>query len=86
MNLIYQGLNAHGRPHWLDKDHNILMEKERMIQYRQLVEDSERSIGRHLKLDEARTMHWLAGWEQGTVNRILGIINEAHHYGLSARV
>lgn len=48
------------------------------------IESLQESIGRQLTKNESRTILWLAGFEQNTVNDIVNIVNAAHEYGKSA--
>lgn len=83
MKLVYQGTNPKsGRTEWLDEDFGLIMEESKVARYRTLVEDIEERIGRKITADEARTVHWLAGWEQGTIDRIRGIIADAYANGV----
>ncbi|MED3026267.1 MULTISPECIES: hypothetical protein [Bacillus cereus group] len=51
-----------------------------MKRYRSFVESLQESIGRQLTKNESRTILWLAGYEQNTVNDIVSIVNAAHEY------
>ncbi|MEC3226096.1 hypothetical protein P9027_29705 [Bacillus thuringiensis] len=59
------------------------MEEWQMKRYRLFVESLQESIGRQLTKNELRTILWLAGFEQNTVNDIINIVNAAHEYGKS---
>ncbi|TXR62604.1 hypothetical protein DM800_20195 [Bacillus sp. AY18-3] len=52
----------------------------KMKRYRSFVESLQESIGRQLTKNESRTILWLAGYEQNTVNDIVSIVNAAHEY------
>lgn len=75
MNLTYKGINNHGRSEWTESDLGEVIEEWQMIRYRSFVESLQENIGRQLSKDELRTVLWLSGFEQNSINNIVGIVS-----------
>lgn len=91
MNLQYKGRNHRGRIVWIDTDYhdeknmlsNFEMEEWQIPRYRELVETSEKCIGRKLTKEEAHTMCWLSSSEKSTINHVTRLIQEAYEKGMN---
>ncbi|MCM3141278.1 hypothetical protein [Brevibacillus sp. MER 51] len=88
MDLQYKGVNKLGRVEWIELDlaspwrpEGLVMEEWQVEQYRPFVEGIRTCIGRNLTKDELSTIAWLAGYEQSTVDNIMGIIRAAYDHG-----
>ncbi|MGG3873154.1 hypothetical protein [Brevibacillus laterosporus] len=88
MDLHYKGVNQRGRVEWVERNlassfrpEGLVMEEWQVKQYRQFVEGIRVCIGRDLTKDELSTIAWLAGFEQSTIDNIMGVINAAYEHG-----
>ncbi len=84
VDLKYKGINTRGQAEWIESDLGEVMEEWKMNRYRSFVESLQASIGRQLTKNELRTVLWLSGFEQNTVNDIVSIVNAAHENGKNA--
>ncbi|HFJ9394647.1 TPA: hypothetical protein ACTZ6L_006393, partial [Bacillus cereus] len=81
MNLNYKGTNNQGRAEWIESDLGEVMEEWQLNQYRPFVEFLQEHISRQLTKNELRTILWLSGFEQSSINNIMSIVSAAHEHG-----
>ncbi|MED1801758.1 hypothetical protein [Brevibacillus porteri] len=72
---------------WIERDlassfrpEGLVMEEWQVEQYRPFVHGIRECIGRDLTKDELSTIAWLAGSEQSTVDKIMGVIRAAYEH------
>ncbi|ADY24801.1 hypothetical protein P4U05_27900 [Bacillus paranthracis] len=85
MNLTYKGINKSGLSEWIESDLEEVIEEWQMIRYRSFVESLQENIGRQLTKDELRTILWLSGFEQNSINNIVSIVSAAHLHGKNTK-
>ncbi|HDR5270486.1 hypothetical protein E8M24_21860 [Bacillus thuringiensis] len=85
MNLTYKGINKRGQSEWIESDLDEVIEEWQMIRYRSFVESLQENIGRQLTKDELRTVLWLSGFEQNSINNIVSIVSAAHEHGKNTK-
>jgi hypothetical protein len=85
MDLTYKGINKSGISEWIESDLGEVIEEWQMIRYRSFVESLQKKIGRQLTKDELRTVLWLSGFEQNSINNIVGIVSLAHLHGKNTK-
>ncbi|MEJ9125314.1 hypothetical protein P4I92_16540 [Bacillus cereus] len=85
MNLNYKGINNRGCVEWVESDLGEVMEEWQLNQYRPFVESLQECIGRQLTKNELRTVLWLSGFEQSSINTILSIVSAAHEHGKNTK-
>lgn len=93
MDLQYKGVNSRtGREEWIERDliystrpEGLIMEEWQVEQYKRFVEGIRVYIGRDLTKDELSTIAWLAGYEQSTIDNVIGLIKSAHIHGSNIR-
>ncbi|PRT27746.1 hypothetical protein [Bacillus wiedmannii] len=85
MNLAYKGINKQGHSEWIESDLGEVIEEWQMIRYRSFVESLQENIGRQLTKDELRTVLWLSGFEQNSINNIISIVRSAHEHGKNTK-
>lgn len=85
MNLKYKGINNQGRAEWVDLDLGEVMEEWQLNRYRSFVESVQECIGRQLTKGELRTVCWLSGFEQHSIDNITNLITAAHEHGKNTK-
>nr|WP_204335863.1 hypothetical protein [Bacillus mobilis] len=81
VNLNYKGINNRGHAEWVESDLGEVMEEWQLNQYTPFVESLQECIGRQLTKNELRTVFWLSGFEQISINNIVSIVSAAHEHG-----